>query len=171
MNRTRPAQLLLWGVVGLAASLAFHTLWERGGNALPLVPWPAIVGMLVLAGVLLALGWPVRAWRDGDRTTEIDLVKAARIAMLAKAAALAGSVLTAWYLGGALYLFASAFGLRAESALGMLAAAIAAAVLMAVGLIVESFCSLPPDDPRSPDSGGDGRRDRRDRRDPPEAPA
>ena len=171
MNRTRPAQLLLWGLLGLVASLAFHTLWERGGNALPLVPWPAIVGMLVLAGVLLALGWPVRAWRDGDRTTEIDLVKAARIAMLAKAAALAGSVLTAWYLGGALYLFASAFGLRAESALGMLAAAIAAAVLMAVGLIVESFCSLPPDDPRAPEGGGDGRRDRRDRRDPPEAPA
>ncbi|HLS33186.1 MAG TPA: DUF3180 family protein [Brevibacterium sp.] len=171
MNRTRPAQLLLWGVLGLVASLAFHTLWERGGNALPLVPWPAIVGMLVLAAVLLALGWPVRAWRDGDRTTEIDLVKAARIAMLAKAAALAGSVLTAWYLGGALYLFASAFGLRAESALGMLAAAIAAAVLMAVGLIVESFCSLPPDDPRAPEDGGDGRRDRRDRRDPPEAPA
>ncbi|MGO1653832.1 MAG: DUF3180 family protein [Brevibacterium yomogidense] len=168
MNRTRPTQLLLWGIVGLVASIAFHTLWERGGNALPLVPWPAIVGMLVLSGVLLALGWPVRAWRDGDRTTAIDLVKAARIAMLAKAAALAGAVLTAWYLGGALYLFASAFGLRAEAGLGMLAAAISAAILMAVGLIVESFCSLPPDDPRASDGPGDGRRERRD---PPEAPA
>ena len=136
-----------------------HCRWCRG---------PRCVGMLVLSGVLLALGWPVRAWRDGDRTTAIDLVKAARIAMLAKAAALAGAVLTAWYLGGALYLFASAFGLRAEAGLGMLAAAISAAILMAVGLIVESFCSLPPDDPRASDGPGDGRRERRD---PPEAPA
>lgn len=171
MNRTRPVQLMLWGALGLAVSLVFHTLWERSGNALPVVPWPAIVGMLVLAGALLALGWPVRAWRDGDRTTQIDLVKAARIAMLAKAAALAGSILTGWYLGGALYLFTSAFGLRAESGMGMLAASVSAAILMAVGLIVESFCSLPPNDPRALDDTDDGRRRRGERHDPPEAPA
>lgn len=171
MNRTRPGQLLLWGALGLAVSVVFHALWERNGNALPLVPWPAIVGMLVLAGVLLALGWPVRAWRNGDRTTQIDLVKAARIAMLAKAAALAGAILTAWYLGGALYLFASAFGLRAETGVGMLAASVSAAILMAVGLIVESFCSLPPHDPRAPHDANDPHHSRRERRDPPEAPA
>lgn len=171
MNRTRPGQLMVWGALGLAASIVFHTLWERSGNALPAVPWPAIVGMLVLAGVLLALGWPVRAWRDGDRTTQIDLVKAARIAMLAKAAALAGAILTGWYLGGALYLFASAFGLRAESGVGMLAASVSAAILMAIGLIVESFCSLPPNDPRALDDPDDGPRRRSERHDPPEAPA
>lgn len=170
MNRTRPGQLMFWGGVGLVVSVVFHAVWERGGHALPEVPWPAIVGMVVLAGVLLALGWPVRAWRDGDRTSQIDLVRAARIAMLARAAALAGSLLTAWYLGGAVYLFASVVGLRADAGMGMLAASGAAAILMAVGLIVESFCSLPPDDPRAQDDPFDGP-PRRPHHDPPEAPA
>lgn len=168
MKRTRPGQLFLWGGTGLVVSLGFHALWERAGNALPDVPWPAIVGMLALAGVLLALGWPVRAWRDGDRTSQIDVIRAARIAMLARAAALAGALLTAWYLGGAVYLLASVVGLRTEAAMGMLAASVSAAILMAVGLIVESFCSLPPDDPRALDD--DHPRDSR-RNDPPEAPA
>ncbi|WP_019159494.1 DUF3180 family protein [Brevibacterium senegalense] len=168
MKRTRPGQLLLWGGTGLVVSLGFHAVWERAGNALPDVPWPAIVGMLVLAGALLALGWPVRAWRDGDRTSQIDVIRAARIAMLARAAALAGALLTAWYLGGAVYLLASVVGLRTEAAMGMLAASVSAAILMAVGLIVESFCSLPPDDPRALDDDHPGTSRRTD---PPEAPA
>ena len=168
MKRTRPGQLFLWGGTGLVVSLGFHALWERAGNALPDVPWPAIVGMLVLAGALLALGWPVRAWRDGDRTSQIDVIRAARIAMLARAAALAGALLTAWYLGGAVYLLASVVGLRTEAAMGMLAASVSAAILMAVGLIVESFCSLPPDDPRALDDDHPGTSRRTD---PPEAPA
>ena len=56
MKRTRPGQLILWGGVGLVVSLGFHAVWERAGRALPDVPWPAIVGMLALAGVLLEIG-------------------------------------------------------------------------------------------------------------------
>ena len=168
MKRTRPGQLILWGGVGLVVSLGFHAVWERAGRALPDVPWPAIVGMLALAGALLALGWPVRAWRAGDRTSQLDMMRAARVAMLARAAALAGALLTAWYLGGAVYLLISVMGLRTEAAMGMLAASVSAAILMAVGLIVESFCSLPPDDPRALD---DDSPHRSRRTDPPEAHA
>ena len=96
------------------------------------------------------------------------LMRAARVAMLARAAALAGALLTAWYLGGAVYLLISVMGLRTEAAMGMLAASVSAAILMAVGLIVESFCSLPPDDPRALD---DDSPHRSRRTDPPEAPA
>ncbi|WP_029090357.1 DUF3180 domain-containing protein [Brevibacterium album] len=170
MNRTRVSQLALWGAVGLVVGIGLHTLLERTGAALPQVPWPAIVGMLGLSVVLFLLGWPVRQWRDGDRETEIDPVRAARVAMLAKAAALAGSVLTGWYAGAAVYLFVSASGLRAAEGLGMLAAVGAAAVLMATGLLVESFCSLPPGGPRSGGSrDSPGRRG--PRTDPPEVPA
>ena len=96
------------------------------------------------------------------------MMRAARVAMLARAAALAGALLTAWYLGGAVYLLISVMGLRTEAAMGMLAASVSAAILMAVGLIVESFCSLPPDDPRALD---DDSPPRSRRTDPPEAPA
>lgn len=165
MTRTRVSQLLTWGAVGLIISLGFHVILERSGAALPEVPWPAIVGMVLLSVVLFLLGWPVKQWRDGDRSVDIDPVKAARVAMLAKAAALAGSLLTGWYAGGAVYLFVSVSGLRAEAGLGMLAAVGGAGVLMATGLIVESFCSLPPDDPRA------GHDTERPRNDPPEVPA
>jgi hypothetical protein len=165
MNRTRVSQLALWGAVGLVADLGVHILLERSGAALPQVPWPAIVGMVALSLVLLLLGWPIKQWRDGDRETEIDPVKAARVAMLAKAAALAGAVLTGWYAGASVYLFASASGVRAGEGLGMLAAVGAAALLMMTGLIVESFCSLPPGGPRS------GGPDDRPHTDPPEVPA
>ena len=146
MKQTTSTQLFSWGFVGLLASLAFHCVWESMGQALPGLPWPAILGMIVLSLVLLVLGWPIKKWNDGDRSRDIDHVAAARTAMLAKAASLTGSLLTGWYLGAAAYLFISAGGVRASAALGMLLAVAASAILMIVGLIVESYCTLPPDD-------------------------
>lgn len=157
MKRTAPGSLFAWGGGGLALSVVFHILWEQFGRALPGIPWPAVVGMLLLAAALLILGWPIRRWREGDRSSDIDLVQAARVAMLAKAASMCGSGLTGWYLGAALYLLVSAFGVRAESGLGMLVAAGAAGALMVVGIVVEGFCTLPPDDRGSGGSGGGAR--------------
>jgi hypothetical protein len=50
-------------------------------------------------------------------------------------------------LGNAGYYFLSAPGIRNDLAAGMLIAMIAAAALMIVGLIVEGFCEIPPQDP------------------------
>lgn len=154
MKQTTTKQLISWGVIGLIAALAFHYVWETLGQALPGLPWPAILGMIVLSLVLLLLGRPIKKWNEGDRTREIDHVAAARTAMLAKAAALAGSLLSGWYLGAAAYLFISAGGVRASAALGMLLAVAASAILMVVGLIVESDCRLPPDDTAGTDPSG-----------------
>ncbi|MCT1872188.1 DUF3180 domain-containing protein [Brevibacterium luteolum] len=152
MTQTKPAQLLTWGILGIIVALGFNYIWESLGQALPGLPWPAIIGMLALSVVLLILGWPIKKWNDGDRTTELDHVRAARVAMMAKAAALAGSLLTGWYLGGTMYLVVSASGVRAEQAGGMLLAVAAAAIVMVVGLVVESFCQLPPDDTAGADA-------------------
>ena len=45
-----------------------------------------------------------------------------------------------------------AAGVRAEQAGGMLLAVAAAAIVMVVGLVVESFCQLPPDDTAGADT-------------------
>lgn len=147
MSQTKPKTLAIAGVLGLVLSYAFNFVWETYGQMLPGIPWLAIVGMLILSIVLLVLGIPIKKWNEGERTRAIDPLKAARVAMMAKSAALAGAALTGWYAGSAVYLLTSGGGARSNSGVGMLFAVASAAVLMIVGLIVESYCQLPPDDP------------------------
>ncbi|MCI4010139.1 DUF3180 domain-containing protein [Brevibacterium sp. ZH18] len=147
MQRTASGTLVIWAVIGAVLAPVVNVLLESQGFSLPGLPWFAIIGMLVLAAILLVLGWPIKRWNDGDRTKEIDPLQAARVAVMAKASALTGAGLAGWYLGNAGYYFLSAPGFRNDLAAGMLFAVISAAALMIVGLIVEGFCVLPPQDP------------------------
>lgn len=147
MHRTSTSTLAVWAVIGTLLAVVVDVVLESQGFSLPGLPWFAVIGMLVLAAILLVLGWPIKKWNDGDRTKEIDPIQAARVAVMAKASALTGSGLAGWYLGNAGYYFLSAPGIRNDLAAGMLIAMIAAAALMIVGLIVEGFCEIPPQDP------------------------
>ncbi|MCM1013616.1 MULTISPECIES: DUF3180 domain-containing protein [unclassified Brevibacterium] len=147
MQRTSSGMLVIWATVGVVLGVLVDVLLENQGFALPGQPWLPIIGMLILAVVLLVLGYPIKRWNEGDRTREIDPLRAARVAVMAKASALTGAGLAGWYLGNAAYFFFSAPGIRNDLAAGMLFAALAAAALMIVGIIVEIFCTLPPQDP------------------------
>ncbi|GAA1636609.1 DUF3180 domain-containing protein [Brevibacterium sanguinis] len=147
MQRTSSGMLVIWATAGVVLGVLVDVLLESQGFALPGQPWFPIIGMLILAAVLLVLGYPIKKWNEGDRTREIDPLQAARVAVMAKASALTGAGLAGWYLGNAAYYFFSAPGIRNDLAAGMLFAAIAAAALMIVGIIVEIFCTLPPHDP------------------------
>ena len=147
MQRTSSSTLVVWAVIGTVLAVVVDVVLESQGFSLPGLPWFAVIGMLVLAAILLVLGWPIKKWNDGDRTKEIDPIQAARVAVMAKASALTGAGLAGWYLGNAGYYFLSAPGIRNDPAAGMLIAMIAAAALMIVGLIVEGFCEIPPQDP------------------------
>ena len=147
MQRTSSSTLVVWAVIGTVLAVVVDVVLESQGFSLPGLPWFAVIGMLVLAAILLVLGWPIKKWNEGDRTKEIDPIQAARVAVMAKASALTGAGLAGWYLGNAGYYFLSAPGIRNDLAAGMLIAMIAAAALMIVGLIVEGFCEIPPQDP------------------------
>lgn len=147
MQGTSTSTLLLWAVVGAVLAPVTLLVVESQGFSLPGMPWFAIVGMIVLAAVLLLLGYPVKKWNDGDRTKEIDPLQSARVAVMAKASGLTGAGLAGWYLGNALYYYLSAPGIRNDTAAGMLLAMVAAAALMITGLVVENWCTLPPQDP------------------------
>ena len=147
MQRTSSSTLVVWAVIGTVLAVVVDVVLESQGFSLPGLTWFAVIGMLVLAAILLVLGWPIKKWNDGDRTKEIDPIQAARVAVMAKASALTGAGLAGWYLGNAGYYFLSAPGIRNDLAAGMLIAMIAAAALMIVGLIVEGFCEIPPQDP------------------------
>lgn len=118
-------------------------------NSLP-TPVLSIVGLLtvlLISGATLILGLRVRRWQQGNRTRELDPIAAARTLVLAQAAAYAGSLLLGWHAGIFIDLL-PLWSLRpGHAATWGSVAMIAGGVLMiSVGLLVERFCRLPPDD-------------------------
>jgi hypothetical protein len=110
------------------------------------MPWSVALALVGLAGAIIALGWPVRAYTHGKRR-DVDRLRAARVFALAKACALVGSGLAGLYgaaCAEALRVTATPY-LR-ERALAAGAAAVAAVALAAAGCLVERFCALPPAD-------------------------
>ena len=72
MRPTKASNLLTGGAIGFIVGSAGSWVLESWGNPLPDVPWPAIVGMLLLGGTLLVLGIPIKKWNDGERKQPID---------------------------------------------------------------------------------------------------
>lgn len=149
MHRTRWSTLPLTALgVGGVSYVVLRAVVDRG----VIVPvsgysWAAIA---IIAVVVLALGRSVRRLTEG-RATRLDLIRAARVAMLAKASALGGAMLTGYFVAQTLvgWTNITAPALR-DHARAAGAAALACAALAVVGLIVETWCRLPPDDTPEP---------------------
>lgn len=144
MQATRWTTLLaLAAGVAAVTWIALDALSDRGTSA-PSVPWLVAAVEVVIAGVVLSMGWAVRQFLRGKRPG-LDPIRAARTAVLAKASCYTGALLAGWYGGQALSLVTdlSVPGNGGRAA----AAAVAtggAVVLAVVGLVVERFCRVPP---------------------------
>jgi len=150
MERTSRQTLLLTAVVaGAVAYAALAVLESRGGA---LVPVPALtgLGLAVVAAVLLALGRSVRRLTEG-KETRMTYLRAARVAMFAKAGSLSGSALAGYFAAQVLLAWRniSAPALR-EHGLSAAGALLACLVLVVVALVVEHWCRLPPEDDGEP---------------------
>jgi len=140
--RTLIAVLVAVAVVGWLVLRAL----ESRGVYLPVVPWLVDVAILALAGVVLWMGWAVRAYQKGKRPS-LDGIRAARTLVLAKAAALTGALLGGWYLAQVLVVLGDlAIEPRRDRAVAAGIAVLCSVVLAAIGLVVEKFCELPPSD-------------------------
>jgi hypothetical protein len=145
------------GVAVVTAVLGFALVGplEMMGLRLTQLPWTAVAAVLLLAVVVLVLGWPVRRWTRGHRDRPLDPLRAARTAALGQASALAGAALVGWYVGQVLHLLPDvAFPLPRASVVNLGVAAGASALLLVAGLVVERWCRLPPEDDDEPGPGG-----------------
>jgi len=147
-------------LVVLAAGVAAVTWWAmrmlvgRGAATPPDVPWLVVAVELLIAAVVLSMGWAVRQYQRGRRPT-LDPVRAARTAVLAKASCYTGALLTGWYGGQGLSLLMDADvpgNARLAAAAGV--AVLGAVALAVVGLVVEHWCRIPPPDADEPALGG-----------------
>jgi Protein of unknown function (DUF3180) len=151
----RASSALLVALVATAVSWFVLDLWTgHGGRLLPL-PWFAAVAIIVVAVVVLVLGWEVRRSVRGERPTPVDPLAAARVVVLAKAAVYGGAVLVGWYAGQALVLLSDVSVTRGERLVVAGATAVAAAVLAGAGLLGQRWCRLPPDDEGGPADGSE----------------
>jgi hypothetical protein len=150
MQRTRRANLVLVGaVVGLLSYAVLAMLLTRGLGPVPVpgITWAAIGALAV---VVLLLGRSVRRFTEG-RPTRMDALAAARVAVLAKAGSHSGAALAGYFAAQGLSALANLGApMLADHAWSAGAAALACLVLVAVSLVVESWCELPPDDDGEP---------------------
>lgn len=141
-------------LVAIALGVAALTWWlvtalvDRG-TAAPEVSWLVVGVEVLIAGVVFSMGWAVRQFLHGKRP-HLDPIRAARTAVLAKAAAYTGALLVGWY-GGLLVVRLGALDVAANSARAWTAGAAAAGALTmsVVGLVVERFCRIPPAEPKT----------------------
>ncbi|MBO0909308.1 MULTISPECIES: DUF3180 domain-containing protein [Arthrobacter] len=110
----------------------------------------SIIGLLtvlLISGATLFLGLRVRRWQQGSRDRELDPIAAARTLVLAQATAYAGSLLLGWHAGVFIQQL-PLWSLRPGHAAtwGSLAMIAGGVLMISVGLLVERFCRLPPDD-------------------------
>ncbi|MEN8582924.1 DUF3180 domain-containing protein [Burkholderia sp. RS01] len=142
---------LLLAVVGLAVAVAGWSaavLTSRYGMATPVLPATAFVTMGVIVALTLVLGIRVLRWRNSaKKKTPLNPILAARTLVLAQACAYAGSVLLGWHVG----IFVDQlriWSLRSTLDITWLAFGMAGGglVMVVVGLVVERFCKIPPED-------------------------
>ena len=76
----------------------------------------------------------------------MDPLVAARVAVLAKASAYAGGMLTGWYVAQAVALLTQLTSGRRDRLIVAAVTALACAGLAVAGLVAQRWCRLPPDD-------------------------
>ena len=146
MTRTRPLTLILFAVLGGAATWLIEVALISGGRP-AVVPPVTLALTLGVIGVLdIALALPIRrAVRDRTKP-RVDPFYATRVVMLAKASSLSGALLGGGSLGITAYLLSRSVVPGVGSVGLALAAAIGAIVLLVCGLVAEHMCAIPPDD-------------------------
>lgn len=144
MRRTRWQTLATVTAAVTVGTYLVLRLLQGQGVTPPPVPWSVVLVCVVIAGVVLRMGWAVRQFLRGRRP-DLDPVRAARTVVLAKASSLTGSLLLGWY-GGQALLFLGDLDVepRRARAVAAAVAALGAAVLTVVGLVVERMCEVPP---------------------------
>jgi hypothetical protein len=152
---------LLLAAVGLALAIAGWSaavLSGRYGLATPVLPPTGLVTMGVIVALTLVLGIRVLRWRNGKKKKLLNPILAAWTLVLAQACAYTGAMLLGWHAGIFVELL-QIWSLRNGQQLTWLALGMAGGglVMIVVGLVVERFCRIPPEDGDAEGNGLPGR--------------
>ncbi|WP_298944614.1 DUF3180 domain-containing protein [uncultured Microbacterium sp.] len=146
MKRTGTAVLLGAGILGVVLGFGVDQLLTATGRPTftPSILLPILLIMLAAATVLMAL--PIRRAITGASTTPVDPFRSLRVAMLAKASAIVGSVVAGVGLGLLAFLFTRPVSPSLGSSGAVLAAIVGGIVLLIAGVIAERLCTIRKED-------------------------
>ena len=147
MKLTSPLVLLAISVaVGILGWLA-AVLSTRYGLSTPVLPLTGLITMGVIVVLTLVLGIRVLRWRNGKKKKMLNPILAALTLVLAQACAYTGSVLLGWHAGIFLDQL-RLWNLRSDQTIAWQALAMAGGglAMIGVGLMVERFCRIPPEE-------------------------
>lgn len=127
-------------------------LWTAGGHLLPPTSWAALLLLVAMALGVYAAGLPVKRFLAGQATRPLSPLTAARILVLAQAAALCGAAVFGWYAAQVLLVLPDVDVASQRGRLLPLGAlSLGGIALAASGLLVQRMCRLD-DDQRGVDS-------------------
>lgn len=151
MTPLRLRWLALAAGAGIVVAVVLRALTD---GPVPTFPWATVAALLVLAAVVLAMGWRVRAHVRDPRGRPIDPIFASRVAVLAQACALFGALAAGWGAGLLVNELALLRYRDATGSLGMTAAdLVTGVVLCTAGCLAEHWCKRPPEDSEGNDDG------------------
>ena len=147
MKLTSPLLLLAIGVVLAVAGWLATVLTGRYSLATPVLPLTGLVTMGVIVVLTLVLGIRVLRWRNGKKKKILNPILAAWTLVLAQACAYTGAVLLGWHAGIVMEQL-RLWNLRSNQEITWQALAMAGGglIMVIVGLVVERFCRIPPED-------------------------
>lgn len=147
LRTIRPVWLVVIALVAGAAGWVTTQLTNRASLPTPVLPLSSLLTMGVIVAVLLFNGIRILRWRNGKRRRRVDPILAVWTLLGAQACAYAGSLLAGWHLG-ILADQLPTVALRSNLSVIWFALAIVGGglIMIGVGLIVERFCRIPPED-------------------------
>lgn len=159
MKAMRPLILVVIAVAAALVGWLATSATNRFSMPTPVLPESALVTMGVIALLTLVMGIRVLRWRNGKKKTMLDPIMAARTLILAQACAYAGTLLLGWHAGIALDLLRIGTLRTGEGVLwNALLMGGGGVVMVVVGLVVERFCRIPPEDLEGGAPGGQEKR-------------
>lgn len=162
-----PVLVLIW-VLGAGLGAQVLEALAARGHSLPVTGWLTALVEAALIAVLLVNGLPLRRYMLesaqraeqptlAPRRHDLDMPTAFRTVLLARACAYTGAVMGGLFTGQAAYLLIGGTGDLAGAVLPTGAAALAGTVLGVLGVVVERWGTLPPEDGEgSPESAQAG---------------
>ncbi|MFJ3957426.1 DUF3180 domain-containing protein [Arthrobacter sp. NPDC090010] len=157
MRLLRAGELAVIALCFVVLGFLLSMIVQRYSLPVPVLPASGVFSMLAIALLTFILGWRVHRWKTSkakDRK-QLDPILAARTLVLAQACAYAGTVLFGWHLGIVLeQLQYLQYPSGVDHVITGAVVGGGGVVMLVVGLIVERFCRIPPED----DGGSEGGR-------------
>ena len=150
MKRTRITVLLALALAGGVLAYLLELLAQSTGAHVVVPPLSFTLTLAALAIAVVLLAIPVRRSVTGKRKAPIDPFYALRVAVFAKASSLTGSLSLGAAVGILIFLFGRPIAPTFTMSTLVISEIVAAALLVAAGLIAEFLCTLPPQDPEDP---------------------